>query len=264
MHVSCVPRKRKRPIVDAANETRFGGPLRIAVLQHASWEKPGSFARLLTERGATLFPVRVDEGEQPPPVSDVDGILAMGGPMSVNDPLPWLPAEMDYIRTAVDSGIPYFGVCLGAQLLAAALGAEVKPAAAHYGMHTADLQRGSFDDPLFGGLPRALPVFQWHGENFACPTGGTSLAGSPGCPHEAIRVGTTAYGLQFHLEVDPDLLAAWLEVPACTTELMERCGPGSPQQITDELREAAVRMGRYARRILNGWVNLVAARVNRE
>lgn len=240
--------------------TEGDSALRILVLQHASWESPGSFGRILGERGAVMIPVRVDKGEQPPPLSSVDGILAMGGPMSVNDSLPWIAPEKDYIRRAVRAGVPFFGVCLGAQLLASSLGAPVKPADAHYGMHVVELAPGAFTDPLFGGLPRALPVFQWHGENFDCPDDATRLAGSPGCPSEAIRVGERAYGIQFHLEVDEELLAGWLATPACAGELVERRGSDGPRLITAELRAAAVRMERCARRVFGGWVDLAAAR----
>lgn len=239
---------------------QFPRPLRVAVLQHASWEKSGTFGRLLAERGATPVPVRVDEGALPPPPHSVDGILAMGGPMSVNDPLPWLTLEKEYIRTAVRLGVPFFGVCLGAQLLAASCGATVRSADAHYGMHQVRLAPGAFGDPLFGGLPRNLSVFQWHGENFDCPTGATALAGSPGCPYEAIRVGASAYGVQFHLELDPQLLAEWLDAPGCAAELIQRCGEDAPRRMTDDLLETAVRMERYARRIFGGWADLVAQR----
>lgn len=238
----------------------FSDPLRIVVLQHASWEKPGTFGRLLTERGATLLPVRFDEGAPSPAPASVDGILAMGGPMSVNDPLPWLAPEKEYIRTAVRIGVPFFGVCLGAQLLAAACGAPVRAAEAHYGMHDVRLAPGAFEDPVFGGLPRSLPVFQWHGENFGLPHGATALAGSPGCPYEAIRVGASAYGVQFHLELGPRLLSEWLSVPDCAAELVQRCGADAPRRMTDDLSDAAVRMERYAQRIFGGWADLVAQR----
>ncbi|MEU0084722.1 type 1 glutamine amidotransferase [Streptomyces sp. NPDC006274] len=205
-----------------------------------------------------MIPVRVDKGDQPPQLSSADGILAMGGPMSVNDSLPWLSPEKEYIRRAVRTEVPFFGVCLGAQLLASSLGAPVKPADTHYGMHPVELAPGAFTDPLFGGLPRTVPVFQWHGENFDNPAGATRLAGSPGCPNEAIRVGDSAYGIQFHLEVGERLLDDWLRTPDCLGELVERCGPGSPGAITEELRAAAVRMERCARRVFGGWVDLVA------
>lgn len=208
----------------------------------------------------TLLPVRVDQGELPPPPASVDGILAMGGPMSVNDPLAWLPAEQDYIRQAVRLGVPFFGACLGAQLLAAAFGAAVTPGEPHYGLHSAQLAPGAFDDPLFGGLPRSLQVFQWHGENLDCPPGATRLAGSPGCPNEAIRVGSSAYGVQFHLEMDAELLADWLRTPECATELVDRCGPESPRHLTEELLAGAVRTERYARRIFGRWTDLVTTR----
>ncbi|MEU3726501.1 type 1 glutamine amidotransferase [Streptomyces sp. NPDC031705] len=246
--------------MNGSGRTKSGGPLRIVVLQHAGWEGPGTFGRLLDESGAAVIPVRVDKGEQPPALRSVDGILAMGGPMSVNDDVPWIAPEKEYIRRAVGAGVPFFGVCLGAQLLAASLGARVEPARAHYGLHPVDMAPGSFTDPLFGGLPRSVPVFQWHGENFGLPPGAVRLAGSPGCPNEAMRVGESAYGIQFHLEVDEALLGEWLAVPQCREELAERCGPDAPEAVTAGLAAGALRVQRCARRVWGGWMDLVAAR----
>jgi GMP synthase (glutamine-hydrolysing) len=259
--LSQVIKFRKKATLRISGRTQFDAPPRIAVLEHASWERPGSYGLLAAERGAILEHTRVDLGAELPPLTSIDGILAMGGPMSVNDPLPWVPKEKDYIRQAIHADIPFFGVCLGAQLLAASLGAPVRRAQPYYGMHGANLTPGSFTDPLFGGLPRKLRVFQWHGEAFDCPPGATHIAGSPGCPNEAFRVGSAAYGVQFHLEVDPELLAEWLRIPMCNTELVDRCGPERPQEITIELADEAVRMQRVARRIFGGWLDLVTARV---
>lgn len=207
-----------------------------------------------------MVPFRLDTGARLPDPEDIDAVLAMGGPMSVNDPLPWIRREKEFIRRAVDRGIPFFGVCLGAQLLASAFGASVRPAQAHYGMHTAHLAQGAFDDPVFGGLPRSLRVFQWHGENFGLPAGATRLADSPGCPNEAIRIGATAYAVQFHLELDLRLLAEWLDTPACASELTRSFGPDGVDRVTAQLMTEAVRLERYARRVFGGWVDLVARR----
>ncbi|MEV6006205.1 type 1 glutamine amidotransferase [Streptomyces sp. NPDC051976] len=238
-----------------------GAPARVLVLQHASWEKPGLFGRLVAERGMEQVTVRVDRGESFP--EDVDAVLAMGGPMSVNDDLPWLRPEQEYIRRAVRAGSPYFGVCLGAQLLAASFGAAVAPAEAVYGIHTVQFDSPAFRDPLFGGLPRTLPVFQWHGENAQRPHHATALATSPGCPNEAFRVGDRAYGVQFHLEVDPELLDEWLNVPDCAAELIGSRGADGPSSTAAQLREQSVRMERFARRIFSGWLDLVAAHAAR-
>lgn len=224
----------------------------VVVLQHADWEKPGVFAHFLAHRGINLVTVRVDRGELPPPVSAVAGVLAMGGPMSVNDALPWLSPEKAYIRDAVRRGVPFFGVCLGAQLLASALGAAVGPTGPQHGMQDVRMTPGSFADPLFGGLSRALRVFQWHGENVGCPDGAAQLATSPECPYEAFRVGRAAYGVQFHLEVDPPLLAEWLAVPQCRAEL----GPGAPA-VAAGLAAESGRMARLARRVFGGWLDIV-------
>src|SRR5262249_19222534 len=153
------------------------------VLQHIACEPPGTYEDVLREQRTELTRVELDEGEPLPDWYDFDLIIAMGGPMSVNAEaaFPWLSREKHLIRDAVQAGRPFFGACLGAQLLAASLGGRVyagpRP---EVGFLPVDLTDAARRDPVFAQLPRQLVTFQWHGDTFTLPKGAVRLAGSPG------------------------------------------------------------------------------------
>ena len=130
--------------------------------------------------------------------------------MSANDDLAWLAEERALLRAAVSAGLPVLGVCLGAQQLAAALGAPVtKGPAPENGVGEVHLTREALPDPVFGAAPTPLPCVHWHGETFALPEGAVRLARSEAYENQAFRVGDRAYGLQFHVEVTASLVAHW-------------------------------------------------------
>jgi GMP synthase (glutamine-hydrolysing) len=181
------------------------------LVQHVAFEGPG--ANALTDAGADLTVLRMDRGDAIPPpdaVSDVRGLVVMGGPVSVHDDLPWLVDERALLRRAVEAGRPVLGVCLGAQQLAAALGAEVTAGpAAEYGVGEVHLTSEAISDPVFGPAPTPLPCVHWHGDTFALPEGAVRLAGNAAYENQAFRVGDRGYGLQFHVEVTASLVAHW-------------------------------------------------------
>ena len=216
--------------------------MRVLVLQHIACEPPGVYEDVLHASGAELVRVEVDEGERLPELSGFDGIVAMGGPMSVNDEVeqPWLVAEKRLIGSAVQGGVPFWGVCLGVQLLASSLGAAVYPgAAAEVGLLPVFLTEAARTDPVFAGLPAELLTLQWHGETFDLPVGAVLLAASPLCPNQAFRVGPSAYGVQFHLEVSPELAREWAAVPAYRESLEATLGPGALDRLINELEANA-------------------------
>lgn len=189
---------------------RRGG--RWAVVQHAEDEGPGLLADLLAAAGATVTDVALHRGDELPPLGDVDAVAAMGGPMGVHDDdtHPWLGPERRWLAEAVTTGLPVLGVCLGAQQLAAALGAEVRPGGApELGTGDVELTEAGRRDPVLGPEGERLAVVQWHDDTFEVPTGAVHLARSDRCAPQAFRVGDVAYGLQFHVEVDAALLARW-------------------------------------------------------
>jgi GMP synthase-like glutamine amidotransferase len=147
------------------------------------------------------------------PWSEAAGLIVLGGTMSANDGdrFPFLVAELDWIRAAVHRHVPMLGICLGAQLLAKALGAAVyRNAQPEIGWYQVDLLPVAAEDRLFRGRSLRETVFHWHGDTFDLPAGAVHLARSPLCPHQAFRCGATAYGLQFHVEMAPDLMDLWL------------------------------------------------------
>lgn len=234
---------------------------RILLLQHAEWEVPGVYGELLDSRGWQVVPCRLDLGDRSPDWTLFDGILAMGGPMSVNDhaTLPWLADERALVAAAVRKGVPFFGVCLGAQILAAALGARVYPGPrSEFGMGRVRMADASRGDPVFDGLPRELSVFQWHGETFDLPAGAVLLATGDDVRHQAMRVGRAAYGVQFHMEISTALLTAWLAIESCHREIVHANGPGGPAALLTELRTAEDLMLRLAARVFGRWLDLVA------
>jgi GMP synthase-like glutamine amidotransferase len=144
----------------------------------------------------------------------VAGVVILGGPMNVyeEDNYPFLALEDAFIKMVLREKIPFLGICLGAQLLAKACGAKVtKSDYKEIGWFEVDLTPEGKQDGLFRGLPHTIPVFQWHEDTFAVPDGGILLGTSALCRNQAFRVGDSAYGLQFHTEVTPDMVKAWAE-----------------------------------------------------
>ena len=178
--------------------------MRAHYLQHAPFEGLGSIAPWLEAAGYEITNTRLFKSAKFPDLKKIDLLMVMGGPMSVNDEdkFPWLVSEKQFILEAINSGKPVLGVCLGAQLIASAIGARV------YRNHAKEI--GWF--PIHGMLsnntsvfsfPPSMKVFHWHGETFDLPSGATRLAKSDGCENQAFQFGKSVIGLQFHLETTP-------------------------------------------------------------
>ena len=187
--------------------------LSVLVFQHDPHDGPGYLGEALTQRGANLDIVRLYQGEVISNLSNYDMLLVMGGEMNVyqEDKYPWLIEETHAIREAVEAGKAVLGVCLGGQLLAKALDAQVHlGAATEIGLTSIELTKAGKVDPLFEGLSQVEAV-EWHDDSFDIPAGAVVLARSEGCAHQAFRFGQCAYGLQFHPEVSPLMLAEWIK-----------------------------------------------------
>ncbi len=175
--------------------------MRAVCLKHVSFEGPGIFAKHLKGRGVTVEQYLVPYDGLPNDPGDL--LIVMGGPMSANDPDPWIAQEMAFIQTAMLAGQPVLGICLGSQLMAKAVGGQVRPGRAlEIGMTPIRLTVDGKKDPVFGRFPDTFDVFEWHGEVFDLPAGCVALAGSTIAPVQAFRYGSHAYGLLFHLEME--------------------------------------------------------------
>jgi len=201
--------------------------------QHVPFEGLGSIEDWLQSEGYDIGVTRWFADETPPPPDEIDLLIVMGGPMSVNDEdiYPWLAAEKNYIQRWIEEDRPMLGVCLGVQLIASALGARVYP--------NAFKEIGWFPvtavtpvpEPAFR-FPSEQMVFHWHGETFDLPAGAIHLARSAACEHQAFQIGRRVIGLQFHLETTPATATAL--IAHCRDELI----PGPFVQNEEILRSA--------------------------
>ena len=211
---------------------------RILIFQHVAHEVLGSFDPMLRQAGHRLR--YLNFGRQPEAVPDISryhGLIVLGGPMNCDQTArhPHLAVEVAAIRAAIDRGMPVLGICLGAQLIARALGARVTPnPEKEIGWYDVTPTAAGRDDPLFRHFGGTRKIFQWHGDTFDIPEGAVHLASSPACSNQAFRYGDNVYALQFHLEVDAPLVTRWLHTPVMAREV--GClGPGfAPAQILAE------------------------------
>ena len=219
--------------------------MHVLAFQHAPSEGIGSIAGALERRHIACRTVDftatsplgpTNHGERGSPA----GLILMGGPMSANDDLPWVAQQIAAIREAVHRDIPVLGVCLGAQLIARALGARVyRNPEKEIGWSPLHWTVAGAADPLFHGFSDPETVFQWHGETFDLPRGAEHLAYSAACRHQAFRVNGNVYGIQFHLEVTPQIIEDWLRQDAACGDLREATAPIDPFAHASRLAEVA-------------------------
>lgn len=206
---------------------------RVLCLQHVPFEGPARLRDVFADHGLSIEVHPVHERPDLPDPRDFRMVVATGGPMSVNDhdAHPWLAAEKRWLREAIATRVPVLGICLGSQLIAAALGAAVRP--------NGEREVGWFplqaavDDPLTAALCMPPRVLHWHGERWDLPAGARLLAGSAACDHQAFAIGDRVLGLQFHLEMDRPASQALIE--NCPDDL----APGTWVQSAEAMLDAA-------------------------
>jgi GMP synthase-like glutamine amidotransferase len=235
--------------------------VRALILQHIACEPPGVFEDVLHEREVELHRVELDEGEPLPHWRGFDAIVAMGGPMSAtdDDALPWLTDEKRLIGEAVRAGTPFWGVCLGVQLLAASLGARVYPGPEpEVGLLPVALTEEGRADRVFGAYDDELVTLQWHGDTFDLPEGAVRLARSRAYESQAFRFGR-AYGVQFHLEVSPEMAREWAEVPEYVASLERTLGTEHAPAFLASIGERADEMRAAGRVLFERWLDRVVS-----
>ena len=216
------------------------GP-RILVLQHHPLEHPGVMASALVAGGARLETVALFDGAAVPgSLVGWDGLIVMGGPMNVyeDDAHRWLADERALIARAIDADVPTLGVCLGSQLIAVAAGGAVtRGTEPEIGWHTIRATAAAADDPLFAGAA-TFAALEWHRDVFSLPPGAVHLASSARCALQAFRLGRRVYALLFHLEIQPPMVAQWIEAFSAGVPLPE--GDAAPDFAAANARAAAI------------------------
>jgi GMP synthase-like glutamine amidotransferase len=194
--------------------------MRAHFFQHAAFEGLGSIVPWLEARQVEVSTTRFFEKDELPNAADIDFLIVMGGPMSVNDErdYPWLVPEKRFIGDMINRGQAVLGVCLGSQLIASVLGSNVYPnSEREIGWFPVQSTSSKAHGPVFQ-FPAECLAFHWHGETFDLPVGAVHLAKSVGCRNQAFQLGANVMGLQFHLETTP--LAAREIVMHCREEIV--------------------------------------------
>jgi GMP synthase (glutamine-hydrolysing) len=232
----------RRPRLGPNSEVSEGAKHAL-VLQHTPTEGPERVATLLAARGIGLEVRALYDGDPVPDDLPPDQpLIVMGGPMGVADVddarFPFLAAEIALLTRLVARDGPVLGICLGAQLLAAAAGARVYPnthpgpsgapePAREVGWGMVDF-RSSPDEPALAGIPPRAPMLHWHGDTFDLPPGAIHLASTPVCRHQAFRLGRRQLGFQFHCEVEAETIAVWVREDADFVRAAHGDGGGPP------------------------------------
>jgi GMP synthase (glutamine-hydrolysing) len=230
---------------------------KVLVLQHIGFETLGIIANALEERGVAYEYVRGFAGQQIPSTMDgVDGLVVMGGPMGVyeKDRYSFLTDEIRLIKQALGAGKPILGTCLGSELLASALGAEVGPSGSEeIGWFPIRLTGQSRSDRLFSGIQTRFVGYHWHGDFFDLPDGATPLALSEKTPLQAFRHGENAYGFLFHMEATGEIVQSMVDGFAHELEKEGIDGQTLIAQASDYLPELQA----IGSRVFSRWVELV-------
>jgi GMP synthase-like glutamine amidotransferase len=235
----------------------------VLIITHVDHEGPGYLAEVLARRAIPYRVISIDRGDTiPERPHGLGGLVSMGGPMSVNDPLPWIARELSLLRAAVDAGLPVLGHCLGGQLISKALGGAVtRNRIKEIGWFDVQASDGGAASPWLRDLPRAFTAFHWHGETFSIPPGGTRLLENANCENQAFALGS-ALALQCHIEMTEALVHDWI---ARAPEEFTHAGAAvqAPEQITRNLSQRIGDMRAVADVVYDRWVDLVLQRAKK-
>src|SRR3989338_1596258 len=230
----------------------------ILIFRHAPHEGPGYLADYLARHRLPHRLIRIDQGDPVPTSLDgIPGLVFMGGPMSVNDPLPWIPGVMALIRQAVAADLPVLGHCLGGQLISKALGGVItKGPVKEIGWLPVQRVAGPVADDWLDGLPREFEVYHWHGETFSIPPGATRILGSRDCANQAFVLGKTL-GFQCHIEMTADMVREWARVGA--DEITPVCATvQNAEAMTDRLDVRVPQLQKIADKFYDRWIQSLA------
>ena len=226
----------------------------VIICRYAPTEGPGYFASYLTAHQVAWRTVKLDEGESLPPVADIAGLAMMGGPMSVNDDLPWIEPMLSLVRDSVAADVPVIGHCLGGQLLAKALGGVVTRTPVKeigWGEVTVMPQRGA---SRWGAEGRFLS-YHWHGETFSIPEGAQRIWSSAHCANQAFAFGKHL-GMQCHIEMTAGMVETWCATGAREIEESIRVSPAvqRPAEMREDLDARIEALHRVADGVYDRWI----------
>ena len=234
--------------------------MKLLVLQHVAHELLGTLNPLLKRAGFRIHYVNfARHPDAQPSLDGYDGLIVLGGPMSVNDAdrLPHLTTELKLIEDAMRRDVPVLGICLGAQLIAKTLGAEVyRNPEKEIGWYDVAPTDDACGDPLLLPLQKTEKIFQWHGETFDMPRSARHLAYSFLCANQAFRYGAKVYGFQFHMEVDEPMIHRWLKVPENQTEISALRGDCHIEQIYGDTSRHMARLRDISERVFRAFIDL--------
>lgn len=234
----------------------------VLVFRHSATEGPGYFATFLDRHGIDWRLVKLDEGERVPALAeDLAGIAFMGGPMSVNDDLPWIEPALALIRDAVRRRVPVIGHCLGGQLLAKALGGAVGPnPVKEIGWCRVELEDTPLAREWLGLEAPAFTTFQWHGETFTLPPGGERILRGEHCANQAYVVDDQHLGMQCHVEMTTELIRSWCETGVDEIDASRASPAVQPaDRIEAEMGERLPVLSDVACRLYTRWIRGLAA-----
>ena len=231
----------------------------LTIFRHIACEGPAYLAEVLDRHAIPWRLVRIDEDEPvPDTLADCSGLVFMGGPMSVNDPLPWIEQELALIRRAQTENMPVLGHCLGGQLICKALGGTISAnTVKEIGWHSVRKCNTPAAEKWLADLPDETTLFHWHGETFSIPDGAEVILESEHCPHQAFAIGNTL-ALQCHVEMMPPMVTEWAALYA--HELQETSTTvQSAEQMTTNLSARILEAQQVADIIYERWLSPLLA-----
>jgi GMP synthase-like glutamine amidotransferase len=235
----------------------------ILIIKHIDIEGPGTLGDFLNTQGEDFCIIELGAGEGLPADPKVyKAVVVLGGPMNVDeeDKFSFLKPENDFIQKVLKAGVPYLGICLGSQLLAKAAGARVvKSPVKEIGWYKIQLTAAGKKDPLFKGFHEDDPIYHWHGDMFQIPSQGQLLATAQGCPHQALKVGNNAYGLQFHVEVTDKSIKEWCD-EYCENDLPGRLDHA--QSMMEDYWEHKKIFDAQAQRLYQNFLEIINAKIS--
>lgn len=226
----------------------------VAIFRHLACEGPGYFADFLEKHNISYKLIRIDQQDEIPRSIDLfSALVFMGGPMSVNDDLPWINQELNLIRQAAEEKMPVLGHCLGGQLIAKALGGEVTAnRVKEIGWHAVQKLKNDESDRWLSAIPDEFQAFHWHGETFSIPNGATPILKSEHCDHQAFTI-DNILALQCHVEMTSDMVVEWTKEYADELKHVSQ-GIQSVQEINLNLEKKITGLNQIADQLYQQWI----------